>query len=309
MKVSILIPCYNSEKYIARCLNSCLAQTYKDIEIIIVNDGSTDNSEKIIKSYLKKNKNIRYTKQENMGLSKTRNILIDMVETEMFFFLDSDDWIDEDAIETYVKYSNGVNLVINSCYINRNEEKSKPFYISNKINENTNIDSYLIQNTPFAWGILYRTSFIKQNNIQFNGYFSFFEDAGLMTYLIYKSEKVTFINLPKYHYWVGDKKSLSRSKMTKEKIIMSILQLNNLYSLFRENYNFKNSFPKCINDQIAFYHCIVFTYIQFQSICSRKEKKELKINLKKLENKRYKLKFPTRYWKWWYFLLYRLFLY
>ncbi len=302
--VSILIPCYNGKQYIKRCLDSCINQTYKDIEIIVVNDGSTDNSVELIKQYQSQDKRIKLVNQTNKGLAETRNVLLSHVKTKYCFFLDIDDWIDNDCIELYMQAINDNDLVVNSCFINK-KNKDKVFYITNKINANTNNESYLINNTPFAWGILFRTDYLKGNGYCFNGKYPFFEDAGIMSYIIYKTNKIAFLNQPKYHYFIN-LQSLSRTKMSKAKIEQAINQLKNFYNWINKDFKKSQRYPKCINDQLAFYHCVVFTYIKYQSNATRRERKELKASLKQLEKQNKKIRYPSRYWKWWYFLLYRL---
>ena len=89
--VTILIACYNGAQYLMRCLDSCIQQTYKNLEILIVNDGSTDQSQAIIEEYIDKYQNIRLINQNNQGLSQTRNILIQNCTTTYGYFLDADD--------------------------------------------------------------------------------------------------------------------------------------------------------------------------------------------------------------------------
>ena len=102
-KVSVIIPVYNSEKYIARCLDSVIEQTYKNIEIIIINDGSKDKSKEILDEYEKKYPNIiRHIEQENKGVAKTRNYGIKIANGNYITFIDNDDYIDKDYIETFV---------------------------------------------------------------------------------------------------------------------------------------------------------------------------------------------------------------
>ena len=93
-KVSVIVPVYNVEKYIARCLTSLVNQTIEDLEIIVVNDGSKDNSEQIIKEFKKDYKNIIYVKKENGGLSSARNFGLIYATGEYVAFLDSDDYVD-----------------------------------------------------------------------------------------------------------------------------------------------------------------------------------------------------------------------
>ena len=99
MKISILIPVYNSENRLSVCLDSVLGQTYADLEIIIINDGSTDNSEAIIKKYEKRDKRIRYYSQRNIGISGTRNKLVELMTGDYALFVDSDDKLTKNACE------------------------------------------------------------------------------------------------------------------------------------------------------------------------------------------------------------------
>ena len=97
--ISVIIPTYNNEKYIKRSVNSLINQTYKDIEIIIVNDGSTDKTEEICKNLMKEHKNIQYIYQKNGGAAKARNTGLKMAKGQYIGFLDADDWADDDMYE------------------------------------------------------------------------------------------------------------------------------------------------------------------------------------------------------------------
>lgn len=104
MKVSIIIPIYNSEKYLKRCIDSVISQTYKNLEIILVNDGSTDNSVNICNEYVKQDSRIKLISKENGGLSSARNKGLEYVTGDYVFYLDSDDYLSKKCIETLVKY-------------------------------------------------------------------------------------------------------------------------------------------------------------------------------------------------------------
>lgn len=93
-KISIIVPVYNTAKYLPQCLDSLIGQTFKDVEIVCVDDGSTDNSAQVIHDYVKKDGRIRYIHQENAGLSEARNTGLDAVKTPYLMFCDSDDWYD-----------------------------------------------------------------------------------------------------------------------------------------------------------------------------------------------------------------------
>ena len=100
--VSIVIPVYNAEIYLKKCINSILTQTYKNIQIILVNDGSTDNSAKICEDFLKKDNRIKLINKTNGGVSSARNMGIYNCEGDYIVFVDSDDWIDSRHIEYLV---------------------------------------------------------------------------------------------------------------------------------------------------------------------------------------------------------------
>lgn len=123
MKVSIIVPVYNCENYIKKCIDSLINQTYKNIEIIVVDDGSTDSSYKILKQY--KNK-IKLIHQENYGVSFSRNIGIKESTGDYIMFVDVDDWIDTDMIEKLYKETNNGKIDIVRCgYIREYINSSK----------------------------------------------------------------------------------------------------------------------------------------------------------------------------------------
>ncbi len=303
--ISILVPCYNCDTTIERCLNSIVNQTYFNLEIIIVNDGSTDGSLIKLQSFRKRDSRIKVINQKNEGLARTRNILLENALGEYIYFVDSDDWINLEAIDKLITIAllNNTDIIVNSYY-KSTIKKEKIFYISNNMKSNDSNKEYLINNVTFAWGTFVKRKYLIDNNFNFNENFNFFEDAGVMTYWIYKAKRFYYFDEPQYHYFVN-KKSLSReNQMSYIKIWNSIQQLKNLYNLFSKE-NFKR-FPNEINDSLCFFHCVIFTYIEFQSNITREEKKKLKQNLRNLEIK--KLRFPKIYWKYFYFCLYKLFL-
>ena len=106
-KISVIIPVYNTSKYIEKCLNSIVNQTMESIEIVIVNDGSTDNSEEIKQKWINENqhkKTIKYFKKENGGLSAARNFGVKQATGEYITFVDSDDYLDEKIYKNLEKY-------------------------------------------------------------------------------------------------------------------------------------------------------------------------------------------------------------
>lgn len=187
--ISIIIPAYNAEKYIKKCLDSLLKQTKKEIEIIVINDGSTDKTEEIVKSY--NDKRIKYFKNKNQGIGKTRNYGIRQATGDYIMFIDSDDYVEKDACELmYNKAaSNNLDIVICDFYKEyddgRIEEVHTPHFENSSLEENPDIiTEYLC-----PWAKIYRRSLIVDNNIKFVENLKY-EDAPFVIEALDKAKKI-----------------------------------------------------------------------------------------------------------------------
>ena len=126
--ISVIVPIYNVENYLRQCLDSILEQTFHNLEILLVNDGSTDDSGQICQEYLKKDSRIRYFEKENGGLSDARNYGIERAQGEYLTFIDSDDWVTSTYIEElYIKlqHYNADISITNYFYF---QESNATFY-------------------------------------------------------------------------------------------------------------------------------------------------------------------------------------
>ena len=162
-KVTLIIPVYNSENYIAKCLESILAQTYNDYEIMIVNDGSKDGSQNIINTY--KNKypeKIIAIEQENKGVSVTRNESIQRANGEYIMFIDNDDYLDKDYIETFVKEIEKEDYDVVLGGYRRITEKGK---ILKELKLQDKEWSKMM--IPAPWAKIYKKRYLIENNITF----------------------------------------------------------------------------------------------------------------------------------------------
>lgn len=129
--ISVIVPVYNVEKYLPQCLNSIINQTYENLEIILINDGSTDNSGNICDEYAKRNSRIKAIHKENGGASSARNIGLDICKGDYIGFVDSDDWIELDMYESLYKYMREKDVDITCfgfsyAYINKNLYHNSP---------------------------------------------------------------------------------------------------------------------------------------------------------------------------------------
>ena len=125
MKISVLIPVYQAEQYLQRCLNSLLSQTYPQWEAILMNDGSTDNSTKIIDNYIREHPNIRTKTIPHIGLSEVRNLLIAENVNDYFFFLDADDFLAPEALEILYRTAITYDADIVQCRMDHRTEKDE----------------------------------------------------------------------------------------------------------------------------------------------------------------------------------------
>ena len=158
-KISVIVPFYNVEKYIDRCLESLVKQTFKDIEIIVINDGSPDNSQDIVDKYVKKYKNVYSYKKENGGLSSARNYGLEKAKGEYIAFLDSDDYVELSMFEELYNKAisedfdlviSGSNMVFDNKNIIVHAGIDSDLYSSIDIKTNMN------KIYPTAWGKLYK---------------------------------------------------------------------------------------------------------------------------------------------------------
>ena len=194
--LSVIVPCYNGEKFIGRCLESLVNQTLKDMEIIVINDGSTDNSQDIIDSYANKYHNIKAYKIPNSGIADARNFGVSKVETPYFGFLDCDDYTDVTMFEKMYNKAIETNaqVVVSNFYWVKGKkkklEKEGPY--------NTGKDM-LIHLFAVLWNKIYDTAFVRSTNIRFpsgNRY----EDAYFLYCLTPNIERLAFVDEAFVHY-------------------------------------------------------------------------------------------------------------
>lgn len=198
MKVSIIVPVYNVENYLDKCLNSLVNQTLKDIEIIIVNDGSTDNSEKIIKKYTKKYQNIKYIKKNNEGVSEARNVGLEQATGEYIGFLDSDDWVEPNMYELMYQKAKSENFDIVACDTQAIFPNTKTYISSNIKNDYVKNTELMIDAYAVIWNKIYKKDIIQ--NIKFKKNMNFCEDVEFL-YMVYsKINKIGVIKEPLHNY-------------------------------------------------------------------------------------------------------------
>lgn len=175
--ISIIIPIYNTEKYLRRCLDSIVAQTYKDFECILVDDGSTDGSDKICDEYAAKDKRFKSFHNENHGVGYTRNFGIDRTNGEFISFVDSDDWLNEKFYERLIPEIEKSDLVYLSDIFHYSDNTIVTHQLPNSIftgrNDIEKTLLYLKENNAqypffgFTWNKIFKANIIKDHSIKF----------------------------------------------------------------------------------------------------------------------------------------------
>lgn len=231
VKVSVIVPAYNASGYIKKCLDTLTKQTLKEIEIIIVNDGSTDDTEKIIKEYMKNHKQIKYFYKENGGQSSARNLGLTYAAGEYISFVDSDDYIEPTMIEKLYNEINSKKLDVVICGINYTYddriEKVYPF----KKNQLITQKDFVITN-PCPWNKIYRKSLLDKNKFKFpEGII--YEDLSQIPRVGIWTKKIGYVNECLYNYIIHDNSTMNISKYN-PKINGIFTSLNLLYEHFEK---------------------------------------------------------------------------
>ena len=221
IKISVIIPVYNVEKYIGQCLDSIVNQTYKNLEIIIVNDGTKDNSMRVVEKYLS-DKRIKIINKENGGLSSARNKGMEEVTGEYISFVDSDDWIELDTYERLIKNLTNEDVIIFNH--SRVEDSTGEVIESKHIKDNEMIElqenfRYLYAKIAHScWNKLYKTEYVRKNNFKFLEILH--EDFWWKVETTYKTCKMKGIDKAFYNYRINRKDNrMSLEKKLDKKIL------------------------------------------------------------------------------------------
>lgn len=205
-KVSVIIPVYNAEKYLRKCLDSVLNQAFEDFEVLLINDGSTDKSGEICDEYALKDKRIRVFHKENGGVSSARNLGLDNAKGEWITFVDSDDRVQKSYLLNFtLNIEFGIDLIVGGFVkIDENDNLIKGELKLENITFSTNNEDVLINHTlfniGFPWAKLFKREIIATNNISFPVEVKMYEDSlFLMDYLPF-CLNIKLVNTQDYYY-------------------------------------------------------------------------------------------------------------
>lgn len=319
--ISIIIPVYNAERYLKKCLDSVTGQTYKTIEIICINDGSTDGSLSILKEYQQKDDRIVIIDKQNEGASIARNVALEVIRGEYLLFVDSDDWIELNTCKKALQVLSDENAdLVMWPYVKefsaRSEKKEifkeekivfesecvkslhrRLFGLSGKeLRSPENADALCT-----IWGKLYKTSYIKENDISFFDIkkIGSFEDGLFNIEVFQQLKKVVYINDYLYHYRKDNEQSVTT--VYKQNFVE---QRRCLFSWMREYIRVKECDEKyllCLNNRIVFSVLDIGLNLLTSDIPKKQQKKELKAYVSSLEYrkaiKNFQFKYLKMHWK------------
>lgn len=214
-KVSVIVPVYNAEKYLAVCVDSILAQTLRDIEVILVDDGSTDSSPALCDAYAEKDPRVTVIHQENKGVSSARNAGLSISQGEFFAFVDSDDFCEHNMFQMMIGVAQETNVPMVMCsgfYFSENGRSNITPCLSEKVeilDSTQMITDYLWHDNgntvlfTVVWNKLFRSSYFK-NLISFKEEIRYHEDEPFSTTLYLNKFKLARIEKPLYGYRAND---------------------------------------------------------------------------------------------------------
>lgn len=216
--VSVLLPVYNVEDYLSICLESILAQTYQNLQIVLLDDGSQDNSSVICKKYAQKDKRVEFYQQKNKGVAETRNNLLSYAKGKYILFVDSDDWIELDMIEKLVYLSEFHKADIITCGYVINDALCKKDDETYQIwSKKEAVYQFLrhVNFRGFLWNKLIRTNLF--HNERFQKDISYGEDALMCWYILQKVKNVLITNMSLYHHRINNN-SISNERFGPKKM-------------------------------------------------------------------------------------------
>lgn len=237
-KVSIIVPIFNAESYLKECLDSILNQSESDIEVICINDGSTDNSFKILQTYVKHDNRIKVISQENKGVSYARNVGLEYITGEYVCFVDSDDCIEKTFCNDLIKaYKNNIDLVCGGhVKLNSLHNKISRWLPSMDYSNNVMKDILSFTKHRNVSQKLFKTSIIKENNIRFAEDLNYMEDALFLISYLYYCRSIASVKKPLYVVRINfnslcrNKQFEDRRAAEKEKAVLRINNIINEYN-------------------------------------------------------------------------------
>lgn len=295
-EVSIIVPVYNVEKYLSFCLDSLVNQTFKDIEIICVNDGSTDNSAEVLEHYACFDKRIKIINKENGGLSSARNAGLDAASGKYIAFVDSDDFVSHFLVErayNFVQKKNADFAAFGFDYVVGNSLKlyesgfSFPKGLVGKCVYETDLnENFYTKIHPTAWCKFYSAKLIQNNNLRFCEDI-IFEDLPFAAEVYLSANRMVYTNLPLYYYRAERQGSiLSRRDEKTVDFITAIERVDDVFHKYGRFEKYKNALMQ-YNIQRSIHYFITVDGAYREKFFYSMKKYFSKFNFKEYDRRRF----------------------
>ncbi|MBQ7929269.1 MAG: glycosyltransferase family 2 protein [Methanobrevibacter sp.] len=251
VEISVILPVYNSQEYLKKCLDSILNQTFKDIEVLCINDGSSDASLEILRQY-ETDDRITVIDQENMGVAKTRNNALKRVNGNYVYFMDSDDYLDSNAFKKLhdnLTSNDSDFCILKSIFINGNEKYKFPAFDLDKefgkVNFNKftftykDVKSHVLNDLFAPWLKMYKREFLMSDDDFTFPEIKSYSDAPFHVKTMLKAKKISFVPEYLYYYRENDDSLVHSSSNT-----INFFTLSDIIKSYLEDNGFMNEFKK-----------------------------------------------------------------
>lgn len=235
-EISIIVPVYNAEVYLHQCVNSILTQSFNNFELLLVNDGSTDNSGSICDEFKKQDERIRVFHRINRGVSYARNLGLDNALGEYVCFIDSDDWVEPNMLEEVVLNAKKNNAELVFIDIKHHYTSESRVYKTYRWNDNPQaaLVDYLKKTRDVPGWALINRSIIENNNYRFPENLTIYEDFHLLVRLVYKSTAIAQVEKPLYNYRMQNN-SIVHTTTHYKTLHDQIWAYNSILNYFKDN--------------------------------------------------------------------------
>lgn len=280
-KISVIVPIYKAEKYLHKCVDSLLAQTFTDFEILLIDDGSPDKSGEICDDYALKDNRIRVFHKENGGVSSARQCGLDNARGEYTIHADPDDWVEANMLEElYAKAKEeDADMVICDFYFNSKTSQKYCLQSPSSLDHNTVMNELFQHLHGSTWNKLIRKSSYQNYNIRFDYSLSFCEDLFFNIQLLSNNITISYVNRAFYHYSYDS----NEDSIVKKKSLSDLTYMESLYEKFDI---YTKNFP-CHNSAITAISYLLLSRVffgnyldsaKYKKACSKYKSKMLEYN-------------------------------
>lgn len=271
MQISVIVPVYNVERYVGKCLDSILAQTYTDFEVIVVDDGSTDGSGAICDEYARKDSRITVFHIENGGVSAARNLAVQKAQGTYLAFVDSDDYVEPDLLLALYRKTEEFDEV--DCVICASRSETEDGELVSNLEEpvpsgrtlELKRNPQILFANPAMWNKLYVREIVVQHGIAFDCGLTLAEDLVFYLQYVQYCRNFVYVNLPLYHYIQRGTSAMNERQCEKNRSVLRAF--DRILEVYRENHWYE-AFQKEL-EYLAIYHVFITSVVRIVRMDAR----------------------------------------